>query len=87
MSSTNRSDARKSHIADYYVTPILPISTFFDELLKCETFDKEIKILDPCAGGDIKHEMSYPKALHEKGFNNVDKRVLGKEYVQLLFCT
>ena len=28
----------------------------------------DLKILDPCAGGDLQHEMSYPKALHDFGF-------------------
>jgi hypothetical protein len=64
MSSTNRSNARDSHIADYYVTPIAEIHKFLVELdnlynyLLCTG-----KILDPCAGGDAVNPMSYPEAL------------------------
>lgn len=57
MSSTNRSEARKQHIADYYVTPINEIEKF----LKNISIDG--KILDPCAGGDSINKMSYPVAL------------------------
>ena len=55
MSSTNRSNARKEHISDYYVTPVKDIITFLGAL------DEEVKlniwneiILDPCAGGGLK---------------------------------
>lgn len=75
MSSTNRSNARAEHTADYYVTPIKDIELFL------KAFDKEInidwntiKILDPCAGGNSvvqdnhgiledAHPMSYPTAI------------------------
>ena len=53
MSSTNRSNARKEHISDYYVTPIPDIELFLEE------FDKRVylnwskrKIIDCCAGGN-----------------------------------
>jgi len=36
MSSTNRSDARDKHIADYYVTPQKAIHNFLDVFLKDE---------------------------------------------------
>ena len=36
MSSTNRSDARDSHIADYYITPQKPIEAFLTEFCKDE---------------------------------------------------
>ena len=63
MSSTNRSNARDSHRSDYYVTPIQPIS----EVLKELTFlSEDMLYLDPCAGGDIENNMSYPKAIELK---------------------
>ena len=34
MSSTNRSNARKEHVADYYVTPIQDIELFLKEFDK-----------------------------------------------------
>ena len=71
MSSTNRSNLRDTHIADYYVTPIDKISDFLEEFEKVENVDKSINILDCCAGGDEKHPMSYPEALIKKGFINI----------------
>lgn len=90
MSSTNRSNARKEHIADYYVTPIKDIELFLRE------FDKRIKInwntiniLDVCAGGnaeikdeggikEVYHPMSYQAAIHNVfgncNVNNIDIR-------------
>jgi len=66
MSSTNRTDARDSHIADYYVTPVHSIKEFLTLQKQVNFADK--LILDPCAGGDSKHTMSYPEAL--KGYNS-----------------
>lgn len=66
MSSTNRGNSEKRHTADYYVTPVKDIITFLgalDEEVDLDIWDKNI--LDPCAGGDIVHPMSYPKALKE----------------------
>ena len=53
MSSTNRHNADKRHIADYYVTPIPDIELFLRELDKrvCLQWDKR-KIIDCCAGGN-----------------------------------
>lgn len=65
MSSTNRSNARNAHIADYYVTPIPTIVDFLMEFFNDNpemSFGNKI-ILDPCAGGDSLHPMSYPTAL------------------------
>lgn len=76
MSSTNRSNARDSHVADYYVTPINDIELFlnkFNEVIPLQW--NEMKIVDPCAGGneaitddegrlqEIFHPMSYPTAI------------------------
>ena len=74
MSSTNRSDARSNHIADYYVTPVNKIIDFLHEFDKCDDiFKNDILVLDPCAGGDEDNEMSYPKALKTLNSNlNVD---------------
>ena len=53
MSSTNRSNARESHISDYYVTPIPDIELFLKELDKrvCLQWNQR-KIIDCCAGGN-----------------------------------
>ena len=36
LSSTNRSDARNNHIADYYITPIDKIIDFIDAFVETE---------------------------------------------------
>lgn len=71
MSSTNRSDARSKHIADYYVTPIEHIKIFLEEFLKHEQIDKNCLVLDPCAGGDENHSMSYVETLKQLDFKNI----------------
>jgi len=70
MSSTNRSEARKSHVSDYYVTPILDIVNFLHNIEETELYKKFVckggdYVLDPCAGGDNSHLMSYPEALKQ----------------------
>lgn len=65
MSSTNR--GYKRHKSDYYVTPQEDIIKFLNEFEKEE--DIKGNILDPCAGGDGNHLMSYPNALERKGYN------------------
>lgn len=53
MSSTNRSNARKEHISDYYVTPIPDIELFLEEFRKRVPIDwNQMKIIDCCAGGN-----------------------------------
>jgi len=71
MSSTNRSNARDTHISDYYVTPIDKIINFIDAFVEVEE-DFDGKILDPCSGGDENHPMSYPEALKRCGYTNID---------------
>ncbi len=71
MSSTNRSSSRDSHVADYYVTPVKNISEFIQH------FENDYgslgnRILDPCAGGDMHNTMSYPDALLQAGYNNIE---------------
>lgn len=66
MSSTNRSSARDSHIADYYVTPPSDIQTFLDAFLaNHENIDlSKLAILNPCAWGNPPDTpMSYPYVL------------------------
>ncbi len=71
MSSTNRSDARSRHKSDYYVTPIDKIVDFIKAFEKAE--GRLIgKILDPCSGGDPKNLMSYPEALKQYGYCDID---------------
>jgi hypothetical protein len=66
ISSTNRSNARAEHIADYYITPVDKIIEFLKEFEKVEPiFKSNPYILDPCAGGDSNHLMSYPKAIED----------------------
>ncbi len=77
MSSTNRSNARDKHVSDYYVTPKNCIKDFLqhwfsdlqgdfhDDSSVADEPDKQ-RWLDPCAGGDVKHEMSYPAVLEEE---------------------
>ena len=73
MSSTNRSQARETHIADYYVTPPDKIKEFLDVFIDIEgNIFNGANILDPCAGGDKTHGMSYPKALRDLNIDNVD---------------
>jgi hypothetical protein len=80
MSSTNRSNTRDEHIADYYITPIEKISEFLNVFVPMASMDVEnFKILDPCAGGDDKHLMSYPEALKAFGFKNIDTLDLRKD--------
>lgn len=75
MSSTNRGYER--HKTDYYVTPHKPIKDFLSEfLLDCQNGEitdslnihdrpDRLRWLDPCAGGDTNHAMSYPAVLNE----------------------
>lgn len=73
MSSTKRSNARDTHVSDYYVTPQSCISDFFYawmyDLNQEENYNRvgdrpsDCKWLDPCAGGDSSHPMSYPSAI------------------------
>lgn len=74
MSSTNRSNARQEHISDYYITPVNQIELFLKEFSKdCDIFKKEnIKVLDCSAGGDVKHPMSYPRAIQNVFERRID---------------
>lgn len=82
MSSTNRSNARDSHVSDYYVTPQKHIKEFLSFWLKdlMDSGMDELKVgerpdraywLDPCAGGDENHEMSYPAVIQREFEPNV----------------
>lgn len=72
MSSTKRSKVRQEHVSDYYCTPQKEIRRFLDEFRKdlgeLSEFERialftNARVLDPAAGGDEKHEMSYPAVL------------------------
>ena len=69
MSSTNRGYER--HVSDFYITPQEPISQFLEKFSNIETLKQDIKILDPCAGGNEKYDMPYFKVLESLGFNNI----------------
>lgn len=80
MSSTNRGGDR--HAADYYVTPQWAIRSFLEAFSEddphqfCWTdgggfyqrMASGISIIDPCAGGDAKNDMAYPKAIEDAGW-------------------
>lgn len=74
MSSTNRGADR--HISDYYVTPVHEISKFWDKFKEQNNIENITLVLDPAAGGDIQHVMSYPEALHGENFKliTIDSR-------------
>lgn len=70
LSSTNRSNARDEHIADYYVTPISDIELFLKSFQKVVPLNWNNSIIvDPTSGGNPKtdkdayHPMSYPTAI------------------------
>jgi len=69
MSSTLRGAHRLKW--DYYRTPQYAIHDFIREFVYHEDLSEDMKILDPCAGGDAMHEMSYPTVLKEVGFTNI----------------
>lgn len=77
MSSTNRSKSRNFHIADYYKTPENAIEEFWNEFtvnkdINKYIYNKNIKILEPCAGGLIgKDGMSYVNVLNKFGYKNI----------------
>ena len=67
MSSTNRGYER--HKTDYYVTPIDAVKIFLNSWTKDigggPKILNDLKWLDPCAGGDSKHQMTYPIVIKE----------------------
>lgn len=69
VSSTNRGYNR--HVVDYYVTPIPDIINFLKYASQYIDF-KNKHILDPCAGGDKFHDMSYPTAFEMCGLTITD---------------
>ena len=72
ISSTNRSKSRDTHVSDYYITPQADIKLFlkaFDKAVGYLPWE-ELKIIDPCAGGDVRNDMSYPAAI--KDYHGVD---------------
>lgn len=71
MSSTNRSKksySKREGMGDYYITPVSEIVKFLDDFIQYESLDNK-HILDPCAGGDKNHPMSYPKAINDCKIN------------------
>lgn len=76
MSSTNRSNARDTHVSDYYITPQDCIRDFLVAWLSDTNrlpheFEK-LDILDPCAGGDEHYPMSYPTVFYQELGNKPD---------------
>lgn len=69
MSSTNRTNSKDRHIADYYATPQKPIFDLFnamrDHWATCALFNAEDNnfreenvFFDPCAGGNLDNDIS-----------------------------
>jgi len=74
MSSTNRKNAVKRHVSDYYVTPQSSIKDFLDAFnADFPMGNTLLSILDPCAGGDAKHLMAYPEAISKYSGWNIRK--------------
>lgn len=72
MSSTNRSQARQAHIADYYKTPVPAITDFLTEFFDDNPhlcFEGKF-IVDPCAGGSARESMSYPTAIRQWSYKD-----------------
>jgi hypothetical protein len=77
MSSTNRSrKAVESRFInrDYYVTPVEEIKKFLVKFKELEPSAFTGTILDPCAGGDKDHLMSYPLVLEPYQVMTMDIR-------------
>lgn len=70
MSSTARGTQRNND--DYYVTPQWMVDEFLNHFNDDYPQDKNAVVLDPCAGGCDKYEMSYPTVLQQHGFNYVE---------------
>ena len=77
MSSTNRSNERKAHEADYYVTPKEPIKAAFDFLFGNLEGFKPVRGFDPAAGGNKEtmtmhpYGMPYPEEMKERGMQSI----------------
>ena len=72
MSSTNRGN--RISTPDYYVTQPEVIEHFLGAWKKVSTEEYPFPtdpVLDPCAGGDERHQMSYPFVLKQFGFKDV----------------
>ena len=99
MSSTNRANAAARHVSDYYVTPQLSIREFLlafnEDFLRQIDIPDNLRILDPCAGGDTEHGMSYPEAITKysgwtiEKIETIDVRPDSKAEIKedFLFCS
>lgn len=83
MSSTNRSNARDSHISDYYVTPISDIEIFLEKLIEVERelvytmYDENARIVDCCAGGnlEVRDERGIKEIYHPMSYPEAIQKV------------
>lgn len=69
MSSARGQEGRLKD--DYYVTPQWFVTEFLEQYLKHYNLPKSTMIHDPCAGGCVVNEMSYPTVLEKFGFTNI----------------
>jgi len=89
FSNKEISIARKQK--DYFVTPSPVIQLFLMNLLNdIKDLSKDIKILDPCSGGDESNKMSYPEVLTQFHFSNIttndirenSRAILNEDYLK-----
>lgn len=83
MSSTLRGSTRSKD--DYYITPVDEIQKFIKEFKKHELMYEATFVVDPCAGGDDNHPMSYPVAFRNENLKvdlTIDKRLDSKAYIK-----
>lgn len=83
MSSTNRSNARDEHVADYYVTPQKDVELFLKKAIDViPDFEDKLLfgyIVDPCGGGnsEIKDENGIKELYHPMTYPTVIKKLTG----------
>jgi len=80
VASKQRLQERKDK-SDYYITPLWAVRQFlkaYDDVTGYVSYmqdqsyeDGPVLILDPCAGGDEEHPMSYPTVLEEWDINPI----------------
>lgn len=87
ISSTNRGTKRRK--SDYYVTPVEEIEKFLNHIYKDDSHVTQAmnkNMLDPCAGGDKDHPMSYLTAFKNTNIGSfletIDIRQDSRAYIK-----
>lgn len=101
MSSTNRSNAREDHIADYYFTPLKDVEMFLDSVIETNNcISEKLKngiIVDCCAGGNEElkegggvlecyHPMTYPTVIKNMFGADVETYDIRKDSLAKIKC-